>query len=81
MTDKQKEAIEIIIRERGSGHLSDVEFYTLMEFIIKERTETPYVTQPAIPWTTPQPLQPYYGGTADPVLTPPYRITCEFVKD
>ena len=77
MTDKQKEALELIIRERSNGHLIDAEFYTLLDFIIEEKQVT-YIPQPTIPWTTPD-IRPYYG-TGDPVTFPPYRVTCEFVK-
>ena len=62
MTDKQKEALDIIIREYSSLNINKDEFYTLMDFIIEEK-------QTYVPWTTPQPwTQPYYtstGGTTE----------------
>ena len=73
MTDEQKQAIKVLNRVREK--LTDDEYFTMLEFIIEEKQVT-YIPQPTIPWTTPQPLQPYYGGTGDP-LQPPYRITCE----
>ena len=75
MTDEQKQAIKVLNRVREK--LTDDEYFMMMEFIVREPvTKIEYVPQPSIPWTTPQPLQPYYGGTGDP-LQPPYRITCE----
>ena len=62
MTDKQKEALDIIIREYSSLNINKDEFYTLMDFIIEEK-------QSYVPWTTPHPwTQPYYtstGGTTN----------------
>ena len=87
MTDKQKEAILLLnsIKAKpgmdGTAMMTDEEYFTLMDFIIEAKTEIQYVPQPTFPWTAPQPLQPYYGGgTGDP-LQPPYRVTCEFIKD
>ena len=80
MTDEQKQAMKVLNRVREK--MTDDEYFMLMEFIVREPvTKIEYVPQPTIPWTTPQPLQPYYGGgTGDP-LQPPYRITCELTKD
>ena len=79
MTNEQKRAIRVLNRVREQ--LIDDEYFTMLEFIVREPvTKIEYVPQPTIPWTTPQPLQPYYGGTGDP-LQPPYRITCELTKD
>ena len=88
MTDKQKEAIMLLNSIKatptvnGEAIMTDEQYFTLLDFIIEEKQVT-YIPQPTIPWTSPQPLQPYYGGgTGDPnPLTPPYRVTCEFVKD
>ena len=78
MTDKQKEALEIIFRERVNTHLTDTEFYTLLDFIVEEKQVT-YIPQPTIPWTSPGILPCY--GTGDPATFPPYRVTCEFRQD
>ena len=80
MTDEQKQAMKVLNRVREK--MTDDEYFMLMDFIVREPvTKIEYVPQPTIPWTTPQPLQPYYGGgTGDP-LQPPYRITCELTKD
>ena len=90
MTDKQKDAIRILNRikepvvclgdEMAPAAIDDDEYFTLLEFVLEQKPEIQYVPQPTIPWTAPQPLQPYYGGTGDP-LQPPYRITCELTKD
>ena len=90
MTDKQKDAIRILNRikepvvvlgdEMHPAAIDDEEYFTLLEFVLEQRQEIQYVPQPTIPWTTPQPLQPYYG-TGDPVTFPSYRVTCEFIKD
>lgn len=86
MTDKQKEAIMLLnsIKATPSAKdeaiLTDEQYFMLLDFIIGEKQVT-YVPQPTIPWTVPQPLQPYYGGgTGDP-MQPPYRVTCEFIKE
>lgn len=85
MTDKQKEAIMLLNSIKatptvsGEAIMTDEQYFTLLEFIIEEKQVT-FMPQPTIPWTAPQPLQPYYGGDPNP-LTPPYRVTCEFVKD
>lgn len=76
MTDKQKQAINVLNRVREK--LTDDEYFMMMEFIIDEKQVT-YIPQPTIPWTTPD-IRPYYGGTGDP-LQPPYRITCELTKE
>ena len=80
MTDEQKQAMKVL--NRVCEKMTDDEYFMLMDFIVREPvTKIEYVPQPTIPWTTPQPLQPYYGGgTGDP-LQPPYRITCELTKD
>ena len=88
MTGKQKEAIMLLNSIKatptvsGEAIMTDEQYFTLLEFIIEDKQVT-YVPQPTIPIVTPQPLQPYYGtGTGEPnPLTPPYRVTCEFVKD
>lgn len=86
MTDKQKQAVEILnyIRNKKDSdgeYVMDAEQYLmLLEFIVEQKTEIQYVPQPTMPWTTPD-IRPYYGGTGDPVLQPPYRVTCELVKD
>ena len=86
MTDKQKQAVEILnyIRNKkdsGGEYVMDPEQYLmLLEFIVEQNTEIQYVPQPTMPWTDPV-IRPYYGGTGDPVLQPPYRVTCELVKD
>lgn len=81
MTDKQKEAILLLNSIKAKSGMTDEEYFTLMDFIIEAKMEIQYVPQPTFPWTAPQPLQPYYGGgTGDP-LQPPYRVTCEFIKD
>ena len=51
MTDKQKEAMEILIRERSNGHLIDTDFYTLMDFVIGVQS----TFQPSLIW----PEQPH----------------------
>jgi hypothetical protein len=90
MTDKQKEAIRILNRikepvivmgdEMHPAAIDDDEYFALLEFVLDNKTEIQYVPQPTIPWTTPD-IRPYYGGTGVPVLQPPYRVTCELVKD
>ena len=85
MTDKQKQAVEILnyIRNKkdsdGEYVMDPEQYLMLLEFIVEQKTEIQYVPQPTIPWTTPD-IRPYYGGTGDP-LQPAYRITCEFKKD
>ena len=87
MTDQQKQAINILNKLKvqptmnGEAMMTDDEYFLLLDFIIGNKTEIPYVPQPAIPWTVPQPLDPYYGRTNDPVFAPPYRVTCEFIKE
>lgn len=52
MTDKQKEALDILIREYSSLNITKDEFYILTEFIIEEKQT--YVPQPWMqPITTP----------------------------
>ena len=86
MTDKQKQAVEILnyIRNKkdsdGEYVMDPEQYLMLLEFIVEQKTEIQYVPQPTIPWTEPV-IRPYYGGTGDPVLQPPYRVTCELVKD
>lgn len=86
MTDKQKQAVEILnyIRNKkdsdGEYVMDPEQYLMLLEFIVEQKTEIQYVPQPTMPWTTPD-IRPYYGGTGDPVLQPPYRVTCELVKD
>ena len=86
MTDKQKQAVEILnyIRNKkdsdGEYVMDPEQYLMLLEFIVEQKTEIQYVPQPTIPWTTPD-IRPYYGGTGNPVLQPPYRVTCELVKD
>lgn len=67
MTQKQKEAIELIIRERNNGHLIDSEFYTLLDFII-EQTQQQVQYIPYYPWNTnynePHPFIVTCGGTS-----------------
>lgn len=48
MTDKQKEALDILIREYSSLNITKDEFYILTEFIIEEKQT--YMPQP---WTAP----------------------------
>lgn len=85
MTDKQKQAVEILnyIRNKkdsdGEYVMDPEQYLMLLEFIVEQKTEIQYVPQPTIPWTDPV-IRPYYGGTGDP-LQPPYRITCELSKD
>ena len=86
MTDKQKQAVEILnyIRNKkdsdGEYVMDPEQYLILLEFIVEQKTEIQYVPQPTMPWTDPV-IRPYYGGTGDPVLQPPYRVTCELVKD
>lgn len=86
MTDKQKQAVEILnyIRNKkdsdGEYVMDPEQYLMLLEFIVEQKTEIQYVPQPTMPWTDPV-IRPYYGGTGDPVLQPPYRVTCELVKD
>ena len=85
MTDKQKQAVEILnyIRNKkdsdGEYVMDPEQYLMLLEFIVEQKTEIQYVPQPTMPWTTPD-IRPYYGGTGD-LLKPPYRITCELSKD
>ena len=85
MTDKQKQAVEILnyIRNKkdseGEYVMDPEQYLMLLEFIVEQKTEIQYVPQPTMPWTTPD-IRPYYGGTGDP-LQPPYRITCELSKE
>ena len=85
MTDKQKQAVEILnyIRNKkdadGEYVMDPEQYLMLLEFIVEQKTEIQYVPQPTMPWTTPD-IRPYYGGTGGP-LQPPYRITCELSKD
>ena len=85
MTDKQKQAVEILnyIRNKkdadGEYVMDPEQYLTLLEFIVEQKTEIQYVPQPTMPWTTPD-IRPCYGGTGEP-LQPPYRITCELSKD
>lgn len=86
MTEKQKQAVEILnyIRNKkdsdGEYVMDPEQYLILLEFIVEQKTEIQYVPQPTMPWTDPV-IRPYYGGTGDPVLQPPYRVTCELVKD
>ena len=85
MTDKQKQAVEILnyIRNKkdadGEYVMDPEQYLMLLEFIVEQKTEIQYVPQPTMPWTTPD-IRPHYGGTGDP-LQPPYRITCELSKE
>ena len=86
MNEKQKQAVEILnyIRNKkdsdGEYVMDPEQYLMLLEFIVEQKTEIQYVPQPTMPWTDPV-IRPYYGGTGDPVLQPPYRVTCELVKD
>ena len=79
MTHEQKQAINVLNRVREK--LTEDEYFMMMDFIVKESvTKIEYVPQPSIPWTTPD-IRPYYGGTGETIPQPPYRVTCEFVKE
>ena len=82
MTEKQKEAIVLLNRmqEPKVSPLSDDEYFLLLEFVVKGETEIQYVPQPTIPWTTPE-IRPYYTGTGESIIHPPYKVTCELKKD
>lgn len=92
MTDKQKEAVELLNSIRGKKDsdgeqvMNAEEYLTLLEFIIGEQPQITYV--PYTPDITPhwpyQPLQPYYHTTpfwqtSTPGDWPPspYQVTCE----
>lgn len=82
MTDKQKEAIKLLNELRYSeiSPLSDDEYFLLLEFVFEREKGIQYVPQPTIPWTTPE-IRPYYTGTGEPIIQPPYKVTCAFKKD
>lgn len=77
MTDKQKEVLDIIVRELKNGHLESEEFYTLIEYFMEKGTDVRYVPQvvPApypvtFPVTAPGyfPIGPHFQR---------YEITCK----
>jgi len=80
MTDKQKQAVELLNRLHGQGPkagelLTDEEYYFLLDFIIGEQPQQQITYVPYTPDLTPhwpcQPLQPYYQNPADI-----FRVTC-----
>lgn len=93
MTDKQKQAVELLNRLHGHGPkagelLTDEEYYFLLDFIIGEQPQPQITYVPYTPDITPhwpcQPLQPYYQTipfwqTTTPGDWPPspYQVTCE----
>lgn len=93
MTDKQKQAVELLNRLHGQGPkagelLTDEEYYFLLDFIIGEQPQQQITYVPYTPDITPhwpcQPLQPYYQTTPFwQTTTPgdwppsPYQVTCE----
>ena len=81
MTDKQKQAVELLNYIRGKKDsegecvMSAEEYLTLLDFIVGEQHQVTYI--PYTPDLTPQqPLTPYYQQTipCNPVM--PYRVTC-----
>lgn len=79
MTDKQKQAVEILnyIRNKkdsdGEYVMDPEQYLMLLEFIVEQKTEIQYVPQPTMPWIT--------WTTPEFSNQPPYRITCEVSKD
>lgn len=86
MTDKQKQAVEILnyIRNKkdsdGKYVMDPEQYLMLLEFIVEQKTEIQYVPQPTMPWITWTCPEFSNGGTGDR-LQPPYHITCELSKD
>lgn len=82
MTDKQKQAVELLnsIRSKkdaeGTEIMTAEEYLTLLEFIIGEQPQQQITYVPYTPDITPhwpcQPLQPYYQNPADI-----FRVTCD----
>lgn len=70
LTDRQKEAINLIRELRGPMDvLKDEEFYLLLEFIMGNQQSTQY-----IPWPVETPY-PIYPSTVFPIVT--YQTTCK----
>ena len=87
MTDKQKQAVELLNSIRGKKDsegewvMNAEEYLTLLEFIIGEQpqpqiTYVPYTPDltPHYPWQ--QPLTPFYQTTGPNDFPQPYRVTC-----
>ena len=89
MTDKQKEAIRILNRikepvielgdEMAPAAIDDDEYFTLLEFVLENKTGIQYIPKRTIPWETPG-IHPYYRYTGNP-LEPTCRMKCELVNE
>ena len=76
MTDKQKQAVELLNRLHGQGPkadelITDEEYYFLLDFIIGEQPQQQITYVPYTPDITPL-LHPYYQNPADI-----FRVTCD----
>lgn len=66
MTDKQKEAIELINDLRNKAHISKDEYFLLLDFILEQpQQQIQYI--PYYPWSQP-------SWDTEPHL---FRVTCE----
>ena len=68
MTDKQKEALEILFQLRKENRIGDEQYYKLMEFVVSQTQQAPIY----IPYHDPQPFTPW--------VTQPYTVTCNAQK-
>lgn len=85
MTDKQKQAVELLNRLHGQGPkagelLTDEEYYFLLDFIIGEQPQQQITYVPYTPDITPhwpcQPIMPLYQTTSPGDFPQPYQVTC-----
>ena len=84
MTDKQKQAVELLNSIRGKKDsdgeqvMNAEEYLTLLEFIIGEQPQPQYI--PYTPDITPhwpcQPIIPLYQTTNPGDFPQPYQVTC-----
>ena len=88
MTDKQKQAVELLNHIRckkdseGREVMNAEEYLTLLEFIVGGETQpqttyVPYTPDFTPHWPVIQPLQPYYQTTSPGDWPrPPFHVTC-----
>ncbi len=79
MTDKQKEAVELLNLIRGKKDsegefvMTSEQYLTLLEFIVDKPQEIQYVPQVVPQWPLPGTTQPFYG----PQYGQRWEITCK----
>ena len=75
MTDKQKEAIKIVLRKYSERHLSNEEAINIIDAIIGEQ-QIQYMPQPI----TFHDIEREIDNHHHPFI-PPYEVTCEQTKE